>query len=63
MLNQDIIPQLNIACGSIINRYWWVQDGASAHRTLTVKERLLEIFQNRIIALGHEIEWPPEVLI
>ena len=57
MLNQDIIPQLNIACGNIFNHNWWVQDGVPAHRTLNVKEPLLEIFQNRIIALGHDIEW------
>ena len=44
MLNQDIIPLLNIARGNIFNRYWWVQDAAPAHRTLIVKERLLEIF-------------------
>ena len=52
MLNQEIIQQLNIACRNIFNRHWRVQDGALAHRTLIVKERLLEIFQNRIIALG-----------
>ena len=40
--------------GNIFNRYWWVQDGAPAHRTLIVKERWLKIFQNRMIVLGHD---------
>ena len=34
MFNQEIIPQLNIACENIFNRYWRMQDGAAAHRTL-----------------------------
>ena len=55
MLYQEVIQQLKISCGNIFNRYWWVW----AHRTLIVKERSLEIFQNRIIALYHYIEWPP----
>ena len=42
--NQEIIPQLNVAYGNIFNCYWWVQDGSPAHRTLIVKERLLDIF-------------------
>ena len=44
-----------MACGNLFNRYWWVQDGAPVHMTLNVKERLLEIFKNRIIALGHKL--------
>ena len=66
VLNKNIIPQLNIACGNIFNlfnlfdifnRYWWVQDGGQANSTLTAKDRLLEFFQNRIISLGRNIEW------
>ena len=34
MLHQEIIPQLNIWCGNIFNRYRWAQDGAGYHRTL-----------------------------
>ena len=59
MLNQEIVSQLNIVCRNTFNRYWWVQDGAPAHRTLIVKERLLEIFQKRIIVLSHDIDWSP----
>ena len=32
VLNQEIIPQLNVACGNIFNCYWCVQDGAPANR-------------------------------
>ena len=28
-------------------------------RRQIAKERLLEIFRTRIIALGHDMEWPP----
>ena len=59
MLNQEMISQLNIAYENISNHHWRVQDNAPTHRSLIIKERLLEIFQNRTIALGHDIEWPP----
>ncbi|KAF2344443.1 Protein of unknown function DUF4817 [Trinorchestia longiramus] len=35
------------------------KDGAPAHRTVAVTEKLNELFGNRIIALNHRIEWPP----
>ena len=39
-------------------RLWWVQDGAPAHTLLMVRDILMEMFQNRVIALHHDIEWP-----
>ena len=46
-----------------IDTYLFVLGGfqgeAAAHERLTVKAPLLEILENRIIALGRDIEWPP----
>ena len=39
-------------------RLWWVQDGAPVHTLLMVRGILMEMFQNRVIALHHDIEWP-----
>ena len=36
-----------------------MQDGAPCHRTNIVRNRLREVFGNRIIGLGHSVEWPP----
>ena len=34
--------------------------GAPAHRLITVRDRLNAVFgSNRIIGLGHDVEWPP----
>ena len=38
---------------------WWAQDGVPAHNALEVREWMEEFFRNHIIALNHEIEWPP----
>ena len=35
------------------------EDGAPAHRSVAVRDRLREVFGNRIIALNHNNEWPP----
>ena len=38
----------------------WAQDEAPAHRSVDVRDWLLEFFlHDHIIALGHETEWPP----
>ena len=44
--------------GDIFNRLLWAQDGAPAHRRIIVCDRLNEVFNNRVIALGHETGWP-----
>jgi hypothetical protein len=36
-----------------------VQDGAPAHRLIAVGDRLRELFGHRVIALHHQVEWPP----
>ena len=40
-------------------RAWWAQDGAPPHRRRTVTARLAELCGNRVIALNHQVEWPP----
>ena len=59
MINETIVPELLRVYGNRFNRLWWFQDGAPAHRLRIVKERLRELFGNRIVALNHDIEWPP----
>ena len=42
---------------------WWAQDGAPAHRLIAVRDHLNDVFgNNRIIGLGHDVEWPPRSL-
>ncbi|KAF2365476.1 hypothetical protein FHG87_003760 [Trinorchestia longiramus] len=53
LINNRIVPRLREAHGNRINRTWWIQDGAPAHRTVAVREKLNEVFGNRIIALNH----------
>ncbi|KAF2362007.1 Protein of unknown function DUF4817 [Trinorchestia longiramus] len=59
LINNRIFPRLRETHGNRINRTWWIQDGAPAHRTVAVREKLNELFGNRIIALNHRIECPP----
>ena len=64
MLNDFVFPQLAIYFNK---QYWegmfrglsWAQDGAPAHRLLGVRYRLNEAFMNRVVGLGHNVEWPP----
>lgn len=37
---------------------WWAQDGAPAHRTRAVRNRLVEVFGRNVVAIGHQVEWP-----
>ena len=60
----DNIPQLieqldNQFQDGSVQRLWWAQDGASAHQLIAARSSLLEIFQNRLIALHLPTEWPP----
>ena len=41
-----------------MDHVWWFQDGAPAHRLLAVKNRLINVFGNRLVALGTNVEWP-----
>ena len=36
-----------------------MQDGVPALKSLKVRERLAEVFDNYAVALQHEIQWPP----
>lgn len=64
MLNEFAFPVL---ANNFNNQYWegmfrglwWAQDGAPAHRLLEVRHRLNETFRNRVVGLGHNVEWPP----
>ena len=65
MLNEFAFPQLAIHFNNqfwegLFRGPWWVQDGAPAHRPIEVRDRLNEVFgENRVIALQHNVEWPP----
>jgi hypothetical protein len=39
---------------------WWAQDGTPAHHLIAVCDRLDDVFgHNRVIGLGHNVEWTP----
>ena len=63
MINDDVIPQLQQhfqrQAGGAFRNLWWVQDGTPAHRLVAVRERLRELFGQRVIALYHNVEWSP----
>ena len=63
LINEQIVPELDRQFvrqpdGSY-ERTWWVQDGAPPHRSVIVTERLSQLFNNRVIAMNHPVEWPP----
>ena len=56
LLEEKIFPeieQLNTLEHGTLNRMWWQQDGAPAHKTKKVKKLLAEKFGNRQFALGN----------
>lgn len=63
IINQHIVPELQRIFGlqnnGAIRRVWYVQDGATCHRTVAVRNRLQELFPNRVVGMGHAVEWPP----
>lgn len=59
MLDELIIPAIQQAYGNNFRNVWFMQDGAPAHRRITVSQRLREVFGQRIMALGFPVEWPP----
>ena len=55
MLNELIIPSLELAYpGNQFQRFWFQQD-----RRIRVKDRLQEVFGQRILSIGNAVEWPP----
>ena len=63
IINQQIARTLRRQFGEqnngAIRRVWFFQDGATPHRTVAVRNRLQELFPNRVVGLNHGIEWPP----
>ena len=62
-LINELVPELHQRYGQgrngAVQRVWWCQDGAPAHRANVVSNRLQQLFPNRVIGAGHAIEWPP----
>ena len=63
IINTTLVPELTRIFGrqanGAIRRTWYIQDGAPAHRHGAVHNRLQELFPNRVVGLGHAVEWPP----
>lgn len=63
MFNRNILPTLLQVYGlnneNQIRNIWWAQDGAPAHRKREVIQRLSRVFRHQLVALGHQVEWPP----
>ena len=65
MINDVVVPEMmelfdyNIVDENLFPEKRWFQDGAPAHGTIIVRNRLAELFAaNHVIALHHEREWP-----
>ncbi len=48
--------------GSII-RVQWIQDGAPCHQARMVRDRLQYLLRGRVVAIGHDREFPPALQI
>ena len=62
MLNQYVVPalaQYEQGHNGLIPHVWWVQDGAPAHHSVAVRQRLQQLFPNCVVGIGHAVEWPP----
>ena len=63
MINDGVVPQLEEhferQVRGVYRWLWWAQDGAPAHRLIAVWDRLRELFGERVIAVNHDVEWPP----
>ena len=59
MLNEEIMSWFFELFWCRVEHLWWMQDGAPCHRTNVIRNRLGEVFGNRITGLGHAVEWPP----
>ena len=62
MINHDAVPELKLHFqrqqNGVFRHLWWAQDGATAHRLITVRNRLHEHFGDRVVALVHAVECP-----
>ena len=59
IFHQRPLQHYPVQASGAFRHLWWLQDGTPAHRLVAVQERLRELFGNRVIALGHNMEWPP----
>ena len=63
MINDGVVLQLEEhferQVRGVFRRLWWAQDGVPAHRLIAVRDRLRELFWERVIAVNHDVEWPP----
>ena len=63
MIDNEIVLQLQEHFeqqeGGVFRRLWWAHDGAPPHRRIIIRNRLIHLFNMRVIALNHEIKWPP----
>lgn len=63
MLENEFLPQAERR--GLIREFWFQQDGATSHRTASVKNSIRSRFNDRVIGLGftsnegREIGWPP----
>ena len=62
MINHDAVPELELHFlrqqNGVFRHLWWAQDGAPTHRLIAVRNRLHELFGDRVVALNHAVEWP-----
>ena len=64
LINDEIVPQMmqiydfNLFGDELFEQLYWFQDGAGAHRRNIVTARLRELFENRVVALHQDVEWP-----
>ena len=65
LINDHIVPGLRRSFqqqqNGAFRRVWYMQDGAPAHRALPVRNRLQELFGNRVVGMGHQIDWPAKI--
>uniref|UniRef100_A0A1B6HYH3 DUF4817 domain-containing protein n=1 Tax=Homalodisca liturata TaxID=320908 RepID=A0A1B6HYH3_9HEMI len=59
MLQNEIIPAIQIASGEYFDNVWFQQDGAPPHYGRQVREYLDLRFPHKWIGRRGEIEWPP----
>ena len=43
----------------IFQRLWRMQDCAPTHKLLAVRQRLVQVADNGVVALYHDVKWPP----
>jgi hypothetical protein len=61
LINQDAVLQFQLHFKQqetgVFRHLWWAQDGAPAHRLIAVRNRLQELFGDRVIALNHAVKY------